>query len=57
MRWTGSSRPGAVTGTGLGLSICQAIVSAHGGKLWRENGPDGGARVSFTLPLGTPPAV
>lgn len=42
---------------GLGHSICQAIVTAHGGKLWRENGPDGGARVSFTLPLGTPPVI
>jgi two-component system, OmpR family, sensor histidine kinase KdpD len=47
----------AASGHGLGLSICQAIVIAHGGKLRRENGPDGGARVSFTLPLGTPPVV
>ncbi|MGB9130287.1 MAG: DUF4118 domain-containing protein [Thiobacillus sp.] len=42
---------------GLGLSICQAIVAAHDGKLALENGPDGGARVSFTLPLGAPPAI
>ena len=51
--------PEALSGTsqGLGLAICQAIVSAHGGTLTRENPPQGGARVAFTLPLGTPPVV
>lgn len=48
---------GAAAHNGLGLSICQAIVGAHGGKLRVENGPDGGARVTFTLPLGTPPLI
>jgi two-component system sensor histidine kinase KdpD len=38
-------------GSGLGLSICRAIVQAHGGDMRAENNPEGGARVSFYLPL------
>ena len=37
-------------GLGMGLSICRSIITAHGGRIWAENNPDGGARVSFTLP-------
>jgi two-component system OmpR family sensor kinase len=37
-------------GAGLGLAIARSIVEAHGGRIWAEASPLGGARVSFELP-------
>jgi len=44
-------------GTGLGLSIAQAIVTAHGGTMWVEDTPSGGATIGFRLPLARIPAA
>ena len=44
-------------GAGLGLTTSRGIVGAHGGRVWAENRPGGGAVLHFTLPLGGgPPA-
>jgi signal transduction histidine kinase len=39
-------------GTGLGLSLAIGIVESHGGRLYAENLPDGGARFTVHLPVG-----
>ena len=38
------------SGAGLGLAIAQGIVTAHNGRIWAENAPEGGAIVGFSLP-------
>lgn len=38
-------------GMGLGLPICRSIIEAHGGTIWYEAAPCGGAAFIFTLPL------
>jgi len=38
-------------GMGLGLPICRSIIEAHGGSIWYETGPGGGAGFIFTVPL------
>jgi signal transduction histidine kinase len=40
---------GNSTGLGMGLAICRDIISAHGGRIWCEPNPAGGAIFRFTL--------
>ncbi|UTH74505.1 DUF4118 domain-containing protein [Chromobacterium sp. IIBBL 290-4] len=44
-------------GVGLGLAICRAIIENHGGSIEASNIKPHGARFTFTLPAGTPPAL
>lgn len=48
-----ASRQRDTKGSGLGLSIARSIVERHNGKIWAENKPEGGLRVSFTIPIHT----
>jgi two-component system sensor histidine kinase KdpD len=38
-------------GVGLGLAICRAIATVHGGRIWAQNRPGGGASFKIALPL------
>jgi C4-dicarboxylate-specific signal transduction histidine kinase len=40
---------GASAGMGMGLAICRDIIGAHGGRIWYEPNPAGGAVFRFTL--------
>jgi signal transduction histidine kinase len=39
------------TGHGLGLAFVEAVVRVHGGAIEASNRPEGGARLTITLPL------
>jgi two-component system sensor histidine kinase KdpD len=38
-------------GLGLGLAVARGLVEAHGGRIWVEGRPGGGATFMFALPL------
>ena len=33
----------------MGLAVCKTIIKEHGGRIWAENNPQGGATFSFEL--------
>jgi len=41
-------------GVGLGLAISKGVVEAHGGHIYAENRPAGGAAIVMTLPVRVP---
>jgi signal transduction histidine kinase len=42
-----TGKPG---GTGLGLALVKQTIEAHGGRVWHEPTPEGGATFVITLP-------
>ncbi len=44
-----NSRNRETGGSGLGLAIAKSIIDAHGGRIWVEQTPGGGATFSFEL--------
>ncbi|MFF3437854.1 ATP-binding protein [Streptosporangium sp. NPDC002721] len=50
-----ADRTGSETGAGLGLSIVAAVVSAHDGVLALHARPEGGLRVTVSLPSAPAP--
>jgi two-component system, OmpR family, sensor kinase len=46
-----NSRNRDTGGSGLGLAIAKSIISSHGGKIWVQETPGGGATFVIELPL------
>jgi len=39
------------SGLGMGLAVSNSIIKGHGGRIWAENNPDGGATFFIDLPI------
>ncbi|MFN8636978.1 MAG: DUF4118 domain-containing protein [Chloroflexota bacterium] len=54
-------RRAGIQGSGLGLAVSKGLVEGHGGRIWIDETPGGGATFRFELPLpdgsATPPEL
>jgi signal transduction histidine kinase len=48
-----AGRSSHLPGSGIGLAICRRIIEGHGGRIWVEPSPSGGACFRFSLPPGS----
>ncbi len=53
----GAVQPKGRKSVGLGLAFCKYVVEAHGGRLWVEDSPEGGAVFRVELPTRRKPAA
>ena len=51
---TDSARDRESGGHGLGLAIAHRSVTLHFGKIWAENNPDGGLKITVEIPALPP---
>lgn len=49
-RYRRGGSDGRQSGVGLGLFIVRSMAEGQGGRVWAENRPGGGAKVTFALP-------
>jgi signal transduction histidine kinase len=49
-RGTAGRKAGSTSGTGLGLALVAEHIGLHGGSVWVEDNPAGGARFIIELP-------
>jgi two-component system, OmpR family, sensor histidine kinase KdpD len=50
-RYRRGDMPGRSGSVGLGLFIVRSLAENHGGRVWADEAPGGGARITFTLPV------
>jgi two-component system sensor histidine kinase KdpD len=50
-RYGRGDAPGRSGSVGLGLFIVRSLAEGHGGRVWADDAPGGGASITFTLPV------
>ena len=52
LTWFARDQDGLRGSAGLGLAVVSTIAYAHGGRVWAQNRPEGGARCTLVMNSG-----